>query len=54
MHRLRAGGDTAGAEKVVFQTDFSKDMFVGDLKLPKRGFLGATCSSYRTDRLLTI
>ena len=54
MHRLRAGGATAGAEKVVFQTDFSKDMFAGDPKLPKMGFLGATSSSYRTDRLLTI
>ena len=54
MHRLRAGGATAGAEEVVFQTDFSKDMFVGDPKLPKMGFLGATSSIYRIDGLLTI
>ena len=54
MHRLRAGGATAGAEKVMFQIDFSKDMFVGDPKLPKMGFLGAMSSIYRTDKLLTI
>lgn len=53
MHSLRAGGGTAAAEKVVFQTGFSKGMFVGDPKLPKMRFLGATSSSYKTDRPLT-